>query len=52
MGQLDQLILLGPTEEIREAARIARDESAPRWRALDAQDRCARWLGLDDASEP
>lgn len=51
-SHLDQLILLGPTEEMRETARVARDESAPRWRALDARDRCARLLGLDEEARP
>ncbi len=45
---LDQLILLGPTEEMREEARIARDPSASRWRALEARDRCAQFLELGD----
>ncbi len=45
-AHLDQLIRLGPTVEMREAARTADDASAPRWRALDARDRCARFLGF------
>lgn len=47
-AQLNQLLLLAPTEEMRGEARIALDASSMRWRTLDALDRCARFLGLDD----
>jgi uncharacterized protein YfaQ (DUF2300 family) len=47
-AQLGQLRLLAPTEEMRGEAWIALDESSPRWRVLDALDRCAHFLDLDD----
>ncbi len=44
-AQLDQLSLFGYAGA-QEAAQIALDDAQPRWRVLDARDRCAEILRL------